>query len=260
MSDPTLDLRIWKHSHAALERENAALRAALNEIRGTPEARFHTMLHALLERFPDPSPAAAPPVELRILEAIDALRAEPTVSVSEIRGGDDGIEGPVQSVDIFTEGPSWSLLVNVPGGCAGVTYSLTHDGKLTQSGSVGVKPQGTESELAALRAELARWKICENCGEPLEGPGICGRAVSERERGLEEMHEQTLTRAEAAESRLTALEETLSSLEQDVRAKLPSGDGRWEAVCDEVCRRLADELAALRARLTPPATKERPNE
>lgn len=67
-----------------------------------------------------------------------------------------------------------------------------------------------QAEIASLRAaletaqtELARWKICENCGEPLAGPGICDRAISESEKGLELMLEETLQRAEQAEAALT---------------------------------------------------------
>ena len=62
------------------------------------------------------------------------------------------------------------------------------------------------ADLASLRAtletreqELAYWKVCENCGEPMEGPGICSKAVSEREHGQEQMIEGLLTRAEKAE-------------------------------------------------------------
>ena len=50
-------------------------------------------------------------------------------------------------------------------------------------------------KLTKLQAELKHWQICENCGEPLEGPGICSKAISEREKGLELMHEEALTRA-----------------------------------------------------------------
>lgn len=71
-----------------------------------------------------------------------------------------------------------------------------------------------ETELAAVQQELAHWKICENCGEPLEGPGICGRAISEREKGLEAMHEETLTRAESAEQEKERLRQTLATLVQ----------------------------------------------
>lgn len=60
-------------------------------------------------------------------------------------------------------------------------------------------------ERDALREEVARWKVCENCGEPLTAPGICDRAVSEKEKGLEQMHEDTLTRAEKAEAERDAL-------------------------------------------------------
>ena len=154
MSDPTLDLRIWKHSHAALERENAALRAELNEIRGTPEARFHAMLHALLERFPDPSPAAAPPVELRILEAIDALRAE------------------------------------------------RDDARMRNA------------ELRALWAK-------------------------------------DVLRAEAAESRVAAMEAALTALERDWRNRNRTSSGPQPQMWQWHLLKCADELAALRARLTP---------
>jgi len=57
-------------------------------------------------------------------------------------------------------------------------------------------------EVGRLTDELARWQICENCGEPLDGPGICSNAISEREKGLEQMHEEALTRAEMAEAEL----------------------------------------------------------
>jgi hypothetical protein len=58
------------------------------------------------------------------------------------------------------------------------------------------------AERDALREELAKWKICENCGEPLAGPGICDKAISDKEKGLEQMWEDTLTRAETAEREL----------------------------------------------------------
>ena len=146
---------------AELEAENAALRAELNEIRGTPEARFHTMLHALLERFPDPSPAAAPPVELRILEAIDALRAERDA----------------------TKRHQWR------------TFWFAPD-------------------------ELVQ--LCET----------------------------HFTRAEAAESRLAAMEEALTAAEQQMRAAASHEILYRDQYLGAKAQACADGLAALRARLT----------
>lgn len=60
-----------------------------------------------------------------------------------------------------------------------------------------------------LQAELARWKICENCGEPLVGPGICDQAITESQKNLELMHEETLTRAEQAEADVALLRRQL---------------------------------------------------
>jgi hypothetical protein len=70
--------------------------------------------------------------------------------------------------------------------------------------------EGLQAQLLTREQELAHWKICENCGEPLTGPGICDRAISEHEKGLEQMHEEALTRAEAAEARLLAVEQELT--------------------------------------------------
>lgn len=63
------------------------------------------------------------------------------------------------------------------------------------------------ADLVTMGLELARWKVCANCGEPLTEPGICDKAVSEHEKGLELMHEQTLTRAEVAEAERALLRE-----------------------------------------------------
>lgn len=55
-------------------------------------------------------------------------------------------------------------------------------------------------QLALLRAEVKHWQTCSNCGQQMSAPGICDAAVNEKMRGLELMHEQTLARAEQAES------------------------------------------------------------
>lgn len=98
------------------------------------------------------------------------------------------------------------------------------------------QPGEHAAELAALREELAHWKICGNCGEALEGPGHCGSAVTEHEKALELMHEETLTRAEQAEADLATLRAGIAALEQDI-AKVWSMDPL----------ELADRLVALRA-------------
>lgn len=67
---------------------------------------------------------------------------------------------------------------------------------------------------------LARWKVCENCGEALTAPGMCDRAVTEREKVLELMHEETLTRAESAEAQLAALSASLEQIEQEMKRLL----------------------------------------
>lgn len=69
--------------------------------------------------------------------------------------------------------------------------------------------------------ELAKWKVCENCGEALRSPGICDQAVSEREKGQELMIDQLLTRCEQAE-RLTQENAAL------VAAREKSPDSRLE--------------------------------
>lgn len=48
--------------------------------------------------------------------------------------------------------------------------------------------------------ELLKWKTCSLCGEVMTAPGHCDSAESERVKGLEQMHEETLERAERAES------------------------------------------------------------
>jgi hypothetical protein len=73
-----------------------------------------------------------------------------------------------------------------------------------------------EERCTALEAELAYWQTCANCGERMTGPGICDNAISEREKGLELMHEETLTRAETAESRCQHLEQAIRVLIEDI--------------------------------------------
>lgn len=73
--------------------------------------------------------------------------------------------------------------------------------------------EALRAKLIEVERELAHWKICENCGTPLTGPGICDNAISEREKGLELMHEETLTRAIEAESKLAKVERERDSLE-----------------------------------------------
>ena len=75
-----------------------------------------------------------------------------------------------------------------------------------------------EARVETLQEELARWKVCENCGESLTGPGICDKAISEKEKGLEEMCEQALTRAEKAEADLAALREQVRKLPNPIEA------------------------------------------
>lgn len=76
------------------------------------------------------------------------------------------------------------------------------DGVVQQYNTVRRDLASMTAERDALREELAKWKICENCGEPLAGPGICDQAISEKEKGLEQMWEETMTRAETAEREL----------------------------------------------------------
>ena len=73
--------------------------------------------------------------------------------------------------------------------------------------------------LAFEREELAHWKVCMNCGEPLAGPGICSQAVSEHEKGLELMLQEALDRAEQAETRVQALEAQIAALTQECEEK-----------------------------------------
>lgn len=70
--------------------------------------------------------------------------------------------------------------------------------------------------LEEAQRQLAHWKICENCGEALSGPGICDHAISEREKGLELMHEETLTRAEAADTQRAEARQQIASLQKDI--------------------------------------------
>ena len=72
---------------------------------------------------------------------------------------------------------------------------------------IDLEQRATEdaATIARLTAELVHWKTCDNCGEPLAGPGICDKAVGEQNRGLELMHEETLTRAEQAEAEVARL-------------------------------------------------------
>lgn len=61
------------------------------------------------------------------------------------------------------------------------------------------------AQVQALTQELAHWKICENCGTALDGPGICSHAISEHEKALEVTVEELLSRAERAEAELARL-------------------------------------------------------
>lgn len=61
-------------------------------------------------------------------------------------------------------------------------------------------------------AALAYWQVCSNCGEPLDGPGICSRATSEHEKGLELMFEEALDRAEEAEAEVARLRQELDDV------------------------------------------------
>lgn len=52
--------------------------------------------------------------------------------------------------------------------------------------------------------ELARWKICELCGQPMDAPGMCSSGETEKAAGYQLMLDETLSRAEQAEAKLTA--------------------------------------------------------
>ena len=74
------------------------------------------------------------------------------------------------------------------------------------------------AENQRLREELAHWKVCMNCGEALVAPGICDKAVSESEKGLElmlneafDMRDQQKARAEAAEAQHVAAQAQVES-------------------------------------------------
>ena len=89
------------------------------------------------------------------------------------------------------------------------------------------------NERDALREELAKWKICENCGEPLAGPGICDKAISDKEKGLEQMWEDTLTRAETAERELAEARAEIDRLDCTRR----EGGDMLHCRVDNLCRR-----------------------
>jgi len=154
--------------------------------------------------------------------------------------------------------------------CAGNQYPA--DPSLFEFARAEQRPGEHDARIAALEAELARWKVCGNCGEPLEGPGHCGSAVTEHEKALEQMHEETLTRAEQAEADLARLKEELalaiSKIEEEQahsraivmrQSRLKDGIERLEQEMREMagsfvldwsphklCSRVANRLAALR--------------
>jgi hypothetical protein len=69
--------------------------------------------------------------------------------------------------------------------------------------------------VADVEAALKYWQTCANCGEAMDRPGVCAKAISEREKGLEAMHEQTMQRAEQAESALDAMTRERAALKEE---------------------------------------------
>lgn len=61
------------------------------------------------------------------------------------------------------------------------------------------------TEQARLREEIRHWQTCSNCGETMDAPGHCTNAETEATKGFALMHEEALTRAEAAEAEVTRL-------------------------------------------------------
>lgn len=70
-----------------------------------------------------------------------------------------------------------------------------------------------KQERDALKAELESWKTCVNCHEPLSAPGICDKAVTEREKGLESMYEQAIAMRDEAMAQRDALVQALKGAE-----------------------------------------------
>ena len=70
-----------------------------------------------------------------------------------------------------------------------------------------LRAESAEQRLEAAERELLHWKTCSLCGEVMTAPGHCDSAESEKAKGLEQMSDDLLDRAEAAEATIARLRE-----------------------------------------------------
>ena len=126
---------------------------------------------------------------------------------------------------------------------------------LTEAGDTrstsGIVWTSAEAEITALRAEVARltgqlahWQTCSNCGKKMSAPGICDDAVTEREKGLELMQDETLTRAEKTEAEVATLRERHEDMSRLYRLA-EENQLRWMRLHTQSEARLAAQAEAL---------------
>lgn len=111
LSEP-FSLDAYKHSHkpnetcdkCALMGEIQRLQHELNEINGTPEARFHGILAQMQMRFPDPESISAQAYEGRFFTWLDALLAvRRTYTIAQVDEMINDAQNDAQRVAIFNE-------------------------------------------------------------------------------------------------------------------------------------------------------------
>lgn len=89
------------------------------------------------------------------------------------------------------------------------------------------RAEKAEARAQAAEQERDEWKICINCGETLQAPGVCSKAISEREKGQDEVIEQLLIRAEAAEADARSLRSALQTLVEQAEAVVEDTNGAF---------------------------------
>lgn len=68
--------------------------------------------------------------------------------------------------------------------------------------------------LATVTQELARWKVCDLCEEPMEVPGFCHKGLTESEEAYQFMLDQAQTRCEQAEADLATARARLAAVQE----------------------------------------------
>ena len=104
------------------------------------------------------------------------------------------------------------------------------------------------AEVEQLKCELRRWQVCANCGENLSEPGICDKAVGEKQEGLESMCQQALDMRDKAQAQAARLRAALEAYRAHHRNY---GECRSTEVSCQMCLAAEAALAVARAALRP---------